>query len=431
MRIPIRLPATRVVRAGRPVPVVHGPTSHARCFACCAAPAAGNDFRDDFRIGRTRGDYAVLDANDVEAFRVAVGGDELGVLVADADDQLLDGFNRDWFGGHRGQSQCVIRPKTSEELAAVLAHCHARRIAVVPQGGNTGLVGGSVPVFDEVVISTSRMNAIGDFDPLSGIVTVEAGVVLQQLEEWLAPHRFMVPLDLGARGTCQLGGNASTAAGGARFARFGSLRSNIVGLQVVTADGTIMDMLSTMRKDNTGFDLKQLFIGAEGTLGVISKLAIQCHQSFAHVNSCLVACPSFEHVLRVYATARETLGEVLSAIEFLDRHSIDAVLNARPDLRDPLPPSELDSCSTAQPHQFFVIVESGGAHGAHDNAKLDRFLSRVMESGDVIDGAVAQDSRQAASFWEIRKYHGGQQCSCRQQVYLLQPTHYCIGKSIN
>ena len=108
---------------------------------------------------------AVLDANDVEAFRVAVGGDGLGVLVADAGDQLLDGFNRDWFGGHRGQSQCVIRPKTSEELAAVLAHCHARRIAVVPQGGNTGLVGGSVPVFDEVVISTSRMNAIGDFDP--------------------------------------------------------------------------------------------------------------------------------------------------------------------------------------------------------------------------------------------------------------------------
>jgi hypothetical protein len=209
---------------------------------------------EDFRVGRTRGDYGVLAADDVAAFRAAVGGDEAGVLSAtstaagDEDDGLLDGYNRDWFGGHRGQSRCVVRPKTTEELAAVLAHCHAHRLAVVPQGGNTGLVGGSVPVFDEVIVSTSRMNTIGDLDPLSGVVTLQAGVVLQELEEWLAPHGLMVPLDLGARGSCQLGGNASTAAGGARFARFGSLRSNIVGLEVVTADGTVMDMLTTMRK---------------------------------------------------------------------------------------------------------------------------------------------------------------------------------------
>ncbi len=343
----------------------------------------------------------VLAAEDVAAFRAVVDA-EAGVLVADGaggEELKLDAFNTDWFGRHRGQSRCVVRPKTTEELASVLAHCHARRLAVVPQGGNTGLVGGSVPVFDEVVVSTARMNSIGELDALSGVVTVQAGVVLQQLEEWLAPHRLMVPLDLGARGTCQLGGNASTAAGGARFARFGSLRSNIVGLEVVTADGTVMDMLSTMRKDNTGFDLKQLFIGAEGTLGVISKLAIQCHPSFAHVNSCLVACPSFDHVLRVYSTARETLGEVLSAIEFLDRQSIDAVLDARPELRDPLP-------SDSGRHQYFVIVESGGADGAHDNAKLDRFLGKAMASGDVIDGVVAQDKRQAASFWEIRAYKG-------------------------
>ena len=190
----------------------------------------------------------------VPAFRAAVGGDEAGLLSAtstaagDEDDGLLDGYNRDWFGGHRGQSRCVVRPKTTEELAAVLAHCHAHRLAVVPQGGNTGLVGGSVPVFDEVIVSTSRINTIGDLDPLSGVVTLQAGVVMQELEEWLAPHGLMVPLDLGARGSCQLGGNASTAAGGARFARFGSLRSNIVGLEVVTADGTVMDMLTTMRK---------------------------------------------------------------------------------------------------------------------------------------------------------------------------------------
>ena len=206
---------------------------------CTAAGRA-----DDFKLGRERGQYSALTDADTSAFREFIGADA-GVLVAD-DPADLEGYNRDWFGGHLGGARCVLRPRSTEELAAVLRHCHAKRLAVVPQGGNTGLVDGSVPVFDELVLSTSRMYGIGALDTLPGVVTVQAGVVLQQLEDAMAPHSLMVPLDLGARGSCQLGGNASTAAGGARFSRFGSLRSNIVGLEVVTADGTVLDMLSTM-----------------------------------------------------------------------------------------------------------------------------------------------------------------------------------------
>lgn len=163
--------------------------------------------------------FAKLRADDVAAFRNAIRGAG-GVLLA-SDGVDLQAFNRDWFGEHVGAAECVLRPRTVDELSTILSHCHARRLAVVPQGGNTGLVTGSVPIHDEVVVSTSRMDQILSLDPLSGVVVVEAGVVLQHLEEWLQPHGLAVPLDLGARGSCQLGGNASTAAGahGARFRR--------------------------------------------------------------------------------------------------------------------------------------------------------------------------------------------------------------------
>lgn len=166
----------------------------------------------------------------------------------------------------------VLRPKSTEEVSAILKHCSARGIAVNPQGGNTGLVGGSVPVFDEVVLSTSLMNKVIALDEFSGVLVCQAGCVLEVLDNYLAERGFMMPLDLGAKGSCQIGGNISTNAGGVRYLRYGSLHGTVLGLEVVLADGTIVDTISTCRKDATGYDLKQLFIGAEGTLGVVTKV---------------------------------------------------------------------------------------------------------------------------------------------------------------
>ena len=183
----------------------------------------------------------------------------------------MAGYNRDWVGKFKGNSSLVLRPGSTEQVARILLHCNERKLAVVPQGGNTGLVGGSIPVFDEIVLSLSRLNRILHFDPLSGIVSAEAGVVKQQLDDFLQDQGYVLPYDLGARGSCQIGGNLATNAGGVRLIKYGSLRGSTVGLKAVMANGEVIDNMKGLLKDNTGYDLKQCLIGSEGTLGVITE----------------------------------------------------------------------------------------------------------------------------------------------------------------
>ena len=161
-------------------------------------------------------------------------------------------------------------------MAAIVAHCSRRGLAICPQGGNTGLVGGSVPVFDEVVLSTILMNKIEAVSSDSGVAVCQAGVVLEQLDTELAKHGLMVPLDLGAKGSCHIGGNVSTNAGGLRLLRYGSLHGTVLGVEAVLASGEVLDCLSNMKKDNTGYDLKHLMIGSEGTLGLVTRVSIAC-----------------------------------------------------------------------------------------------------------------------------------------------------------
>ena len=230
----------------------------------------------------------------------------LGANAAEASD--LDQFNSDWMGRYKGQSCVILKPRSTDEVSRIMKHCWERRIGVVPQGGNTGLVGsslvrsrskvliffatgGSVPVKDEVVITLSGMSDVRSFDPVSGtgafsrvenfslisslgILVADAGCVLESLSEYIAPHSYIMPVDLGAKGSCHIGGNVATNAGGLRLLRYGSLHGTVLGLEVVLPDGTVLDQLSTLRKDNTGYDLKQLFIGAEGTLGIITAVSI-------------------------------------------------------------------------------------------------------------------------------------------------------------
>lgn len=342
-----------------------------------------------FRERRT--DLSRVNEQDLALFRQTLGE---GAVVTD--EGVLQEHNVCWLGKFQGSSGLVLRPKTTEEVSKVLKHCHKRRLAVVPQGGNTGLVGGGVPLFDEVVLSTSRTNQVIEFDEVAGILTCEAGCILENLENWLNERDHKMPLDLGAKGSCQIGGNVATNAGGLRFIRYGSLRGTVLGVEAVLPDGEVVDVLNALRKDNTGFDLKQLFIGSEGVLGVITKVAILTPRLPPATNLAFLSCASYEAVQAVFVGAKKSLCEIVSAVEYMDRESVEITLEMMTDvgLRHPLHACE---------DPFYMLIETAGSNDEHDQEKMNTFLETMMEEGLVVDGAVAQGAAQRNAFWSMRE----------------------------
>ncbi|RZC53515.1 hypothetical protein C5167_012364 [Papaver somniferum] len=333
--------------------------------------------------------FATVTAEDIKHFKEILG--EKNVIE---DEDRLSIANVDWMNKYKGSSKLLLQPRSSDEVSRILKYCNSRRLAVVPQGGNTGLVGGSVPVFDEVIINLGSMNTIISFDEVSGILVCEAGCILENLDSFLANKGFIMPLDLGAKGSCQIGGNVSTNAGGLRFIRYGSLHGNILGVEAVLANGTVVDMLSTLCKDNTGYDLKQLFIGSEGSLGIVTKVSILTPPKLSSTNLAFLACNDFISCQKLLLEAKRKLGEVLSAFEFLDNQSMDMVLTHLEGVRNPIPPSV---------YNFYVLIETTGSDESYDREKLEAFLLSSMEGGLISDGVVAQDINQASSFWRIRE----------------------------
>lgn len=260
----------------------------------------------------------------------------------------------DWLKSVRGFSEVLLRPQSTEEVSHILGYCNSRNLAVSPQGGNTGLVGGSVPVYDEIILSTALMNIVLNFDSVSG-------------------------------------GNVATNAGGLRLLRYGSLRGTVLGLEVVLADGRVLDYLATLRKDNTGYDLKQLFIGSEGTLGVISAVTILCPRKPKAVNVAFLGCESFEQLLQTFQLCRGMLGEILSAFEFLDRECM-RLLNTHLKLANPI-----TDCP------FYIVIETSGSNPTHDEEKLHQFLEEAMTSSQVIDGTVATEEAKIKALWSLRE----------------------------
>ncbi|MCO5583085.1 hypothetical protein L7F22_036992 [Adiantum nelumboides] len=242
-----------------------------------------------------------------------------------------------------------------------------------------------------VLLQTKRLFSLWQ---LNGILVCEAGCILENLDNYLAEKGCMMPLDFGAKGSCQIGGNISTNAGGIHLLRYGSLRANVLGLEVVLANGEVIDSLKTLRKDNTGYDLKQIFIGAEGTLGVVTQVSILTPPRLSSKNVAFLSCKIFKDCQKVLKEAKSRLGEILSAFEFMDRHALDMVLNHSETLRDPLP---------ASINSFYLIVETTGSCQSHDKEKLDGFLEACMENDLVADGVVAQDNQQFTSFWQLRE----------------------------
>ena len=312
-------------------------------------------------------------------------------VSSDASDDL-DAFNSDWMHKYRGHTRLVLKPKNTEEVSKVLKYCNDNMLAVVPQGGNSGLVGGSVPVFDEIVLSTSRMNNIRSFDDVSGILVVDGGCILEVVDNFLAGHNHIFPLDLGAKGSCQIGGNVATNAGGLRLLRYGSLHGNVLGIEAVLPDGTIVDDLSKLRKNNTGYDLKQLFIGGEGTIGIITGVSIICPQRSKAVNVAYFGLPSFANVQKAFKEAKIQLGEILSAFELMDAQS-QGFVHCVTGNKQPLEGE----------HPFYCLIETSGSNAEHDTEKLEKFLEYVMGEEIVSDGVLAQDETQVRSLWGWRE----------------------------
>ncbi|KAG8903886.1 hypothetical protein FRB99_002622 [Tulasnella sp. 403] len=340
-----------------------------------------------------------LEAKDIDHFASILPKNAILSSVppfeSTADD--LQPFNTDWMNKYHGKSKCVLKPRTTQEVSAILKWCWERRIAVVPQGGNTGLVGGGVPLDDEVVLNLSNLNNVRSFDPVSGVLVCDAGCILESLTEYLAPHKHIMPLDLGAKGSCQIGGNVSTNAGGLRLLRYGSLHGSVLGLEVVLPNGNVMDQLTTLRKDNTGYDLKQLFIGAEGTLGVITGVSVLTPAAPSAQQAILLSLPSFETLPDVFKAAKRHLSEIISAFEYFDRQSYDLVCSLTG--RKALDESEVGDS------QAFVLIETSGGKAAHDEEKVNGLLEHLYSSDKplITSGTLSQNSAQFVSLWAFRE----------------------------
>ena len=302
----------------------------------------------------------------------------------------------DMRGIYTAHTALVARPKSAQEVAAVVTICAGAGVGIVPQGGNTGLVGGSVPSEsgDEILLSLGRMNKVRSLDSANNTITVEAGCVLADIQAAAARAERLFPLSLAAEGSCQIGGNLSTNAGGTGVLRYGNARDLALGLEVVLPDGSLWDGLKGLRKDNSGYDLKQLFIGGEGTLGVITAAVLKIFPAPRDTRTALAAVPDIEAAMELFARAREAAGETLTACETLPRIAIDFVLRHLPECRDPL----------AEPHPWYVLIELTATSRSTDLAEtLETLFAETLEAGIVRDGTIAATGEQARQLWRLRE----------------------------
>ncbi|MBM3366717.1 MAG: FAD-binding oxidoreductase [Betaproteobacteria bacterium] len=332
-----------------------------------------------------------MDSEFIKALRAIVG--PAHVLTEAADTAPYFG---DWRKQFRAAAECVVRPADTAQVAAVLRLCAGAGVAVVPQGGNTGLCGGSVPTgaVREIVLSLGRLNRVRRVDPLDNTITVEAGCVLAAIQAEAEKADRFFPLSLAAEGSCQIGGNLSTNAGGVNVLRFGNARDQVLGLEVVLPDGRVWNGLRSLRKDNTGYDLKQLFIGAEGTLGIITAAVLKLQPRPTATATAWVALADPSAAVELLSNLRRLCGDRLTAFELVSRRCVDAVLAHRPATRDPIPGSSA----------WNVLLElNDGGGDAELKGRLEGALREALESGQARDAVVAQSQAERLALWAIRE----------------------------
>jgi FAD/FMN-containing dehydrogenase len=324
-----------------------------------------------------------------EALRAIVGAAH---VLTEGD---LSAYTLDWRRRWQGRPLAVVRPGSTAEVAAVVRACAAAGTAIVPQGGNTGLVGGGVPDTSgaQVLLSTTRLNRVRGLDAANLTVTAEAGCVLQAVQQAAADAGLLFPLSLAAEGSCTLGGNLATNAGGTQVLRWGNARELCLGLEVVTAEGEVWEGLTGLRKDNTGYDLRDLFVGSEGTLGIITAATMKLAPQPAATVTAFAACPSLDQCVELLNRARARLGSGLTGFEVMGRYALDLVARHFPQLPRPLP---------AAP--WTVLLEHSDTEGEREaRERFEALLGAAMEAGTAGDAVVAESVAQSKALWHVRE----------------------------
>ncbi|HCW49381.1 MAG TPA: hydroxyacid dehydrogenase, partial [Brevundimonas sp.] len=300
----------------------------------------------------------------------------------------------EWRGRWTGETPLLLQPRTTEEVARAIEICARHGVAVVTQGGGTGLVGGQIP-YGEVLLSTRKLRTVRDVTPLDDAMTVEAGVTLLEAQELAKEKDRFFPLSLAAEGSATIGGVISTNAGGTAVLRYGMMRDLVLGIEAVMPDGQVFNGLKRLRKDNTGYDLKQMFIGAEGTLGVITAATLKLFPIMRSRATAIVGLESHHDAVELLARAKAETGGGVEAFELMKRLGMSLVLKNIPDTREPL--------ESTPPWYVLIELASGEPNGAE--AAMERLLTAAFEEGLIVDASIAQNDAQKAEFWRLREEH--------------------------
>jgi len=299
----------------------------------------------------------------------------------------------EWRGKYKGHTPLLLKPATSGEVSAILRICHETGTPVVTQGGNTGLVGGQIPFHGEVLLSTKRLNKIGAVDTRGMTVTAGAGVTLAQVQQAADDQNLLFPLSLASEGSCTIGGNIATNAGGTHVLRYGMTRALVLGIEVVQANGSVLDLQRALMKDNSGYDLKQMFIGSEGTLGIITAATLKLFAKPDVSVTAFAAVPSPAAALKLLGLMQARTGGMLSAFELIPRIALDFVTRHIEGTRDPL----------AAPSPWYVLMEATGGREASLATSFETGLAGAINDGVASDAVVAGSQTQAAALWKLRE----------------------------
>jgi FAD/FMN-containing dehydrogenase len=332
-----------------------------------------------------------LDTVTLDRLRTIVGPNGYLDLPSDVEPFLTDHRKL-----YHGATALVLRPDSTEQIAAIMKLCNEARIGVVPVGGNTSYCGGATPSSDgsQIVLSLARMRRIRTLDPANYAMIAEAGCVLAEIQAAAASVDRLFPMSLGSEGSCQLGGNLSTNAGGTAVLRYGMMRDLVLGLEVVLPDGRVLDGLKPLRKDNTGYDLRDLFIGAEGTLGIITAAACKLFSRPAWALTAFVGVPEPHAAVTLLSRLRTFTSDAVTTFELIPRVALDLVLRHIPSTSDPLD----------RPHPWYVLVEIGmGRSATAARESIEAELAAALEAGEITDAAIAASEAQREMFWRLRE----------------------------
>jgi D-lactate dehydrogenase (cytochrome) len=316
----------------------------------------------------------------------------VGNRYAITDPAALEPFLIEGRGLYHGRSAMLLRPGSLDEVVAILKLANDSKTPLVPQGGNTGLVGAQIPFDGELILSLTRLDKIREVDPASNTMTCEAGVVLAKAQEAAAAADRLFSLSLGAEGSCTIGGNLSTNAGGTGALAYGIARELVLGLEVVLADGRIMQLLSKLKKDNTGYDLRNIFIGAEGTLGIITAAVLKLFPRPRVMETAFIGVPSPAAAVKLLNLAQARVGGTVTSFELIVREAIEFALKHGHGVRDPL----------NRQHPWYVLMEVSSQHSEGLRASLEQLLADAVEQGLVVDATIAASLDQARAFWHLR-----------------------------